>query len=87
MKADGVDSWGWSKIRNAIVYKKKKGLDNLHYQDLSVGGPDGFWSKYVSPLLFSELFSQRSLGVQIRLVSILALFLAVLAAIDTNLSA
>ena len=41
MKADGVDSWGWSKIRNAIVYKKKKGLDNLHYQDLSVGGPDG----------------------------------------------
>jgi hypothetical protein len=23
------------------VHKKKKGLDNLHYQDLSVGGPDG----------------------------------------------
>ena len=61
MKADGVDSWGWSKIRNAIVHKKKKGLDNLHYQDLSVGGPDGFWTKSVSPLLFSELIFQRYL--------------------------
>ena len=61
MKADGVDSWSWSKIRNAIVYKKKKGLDNLHYQDLSVGGPDGFWTKCVRLLIFSVLFFQRPL--------------------------